>query len=126
MVPALSGTAHDGILKLAEYSAAVAPPPPQHLMVFAASLEVINGHYFLHDGVLIGPRALATSSEGTDIDNFTISNVVFKDVVIIYHGGPLTLSNVRFINCRFVVTNSSLGNQLLAAAIQQPANATIG
>jgi hypothetical protein len=126
--PALSGTAHDGMLKLAEYSTAVEASPPPATMTMDASLDIIHGRYYLHDGVIIGPRAIVTSSDnrGTDIDNFVITNVVFKDAVIIYRSGPLVLQNVRFINCRFVVPNSLPGNQLLAAAIQQPSNATIG
>ena len=33
----------------------------------------------------------------------TFHNVFFKDSVIRYHGGPVNLENVHFINCRFLL-----------------------
>lgn len=36
-----------------------------------------------------------------DIGNFTWTNVVFQGCLIRYHGQPLRMGNVRFINCSF-------------------------
>jgi hypothetical protein len=125
-IPALSEPTHDGLLNLAEYRGTVAEPPRSESMSFFASVEHIpGGGIYLHDGSLTGERALVNSPQGTDIDGFVIKNVVFKDAVIVYRGGPLTLSNVTFINCRFIVPNSQRANELLAAVVQQPSNAQI-
>jgi len=61
-------------------------------------------------------------AEWTKLDH----NVVFENMTIRYNGGPVILHNVRFINCRFEVPNSPRGYQLLASAVEQPANVQIG
>jgi hypothetical protein len=38
-----------------------------------------------------------------DSTHNALVDITFKNSVIRYHGGPLTLSNVRFENCRFVL-----------------------
>jgi hypothetical protein len=48
-----------------------------------------------------------------DMDTNVFENATFRDSVINYQGGPVTLANVRFINCRF--------NLHLASAPQTPA-----
>jgi hypothetical protein len=37
------------------------------------------------------------------LDNETFNSVAFRDSVVIYHGGPVIVRNVAFINCRFVL-----------------------
>jgi hypothetical protein len=81
---------------------------------------------YLKDSYFIGENALFTSPQGTDIDYFILENVTFENATIVYRGKPVVLKNVRFINCRFVVPDSSTGDQLLGAAIKQPATAQIG
>lgn len=41
-----------------------------------------------------------------DLDTNSFHNVVFRDSVVRYHGGPVTLDGVRFINCNFVLDAS--------------------
>lgn len=38
-----------------------------------------------------------------DLDTNSFSNVVFQNSVVRYRGGPVSLKNVRFVNCRFVL-----------------------
>lgn len=38
-----------------------------------------------------------------DLDTEKFANVTFEDSVVRYHGGPVSLTNVRFVNCRFIL-----------------------
>jgi hypothetical protein len=38
-----------------------------------------------------------------DLDTQSFKNVIFKDSVVRYHGGPTTLEGVQFVNCHFVI-----------------------
>jgi len=38
-----------------------------------------------------------------DLDTHSYENVVFQDSVVRYHGGPVSLRNVLFLNCAFRV-----------------------
>jgi hypothetical protein len=53
-------------------------------------------------------------------------NVVFMDVDIYYHGGPVLLDNVLFLNCRFHVADSDHGDELLEAAVEAQTQLRIG
>ena len=61
-----------------------------------------------------------------DLDVNAFHNVVFQDSVIRYKGGPMNLSNVRFINCRFVIDVPASApanppeNRLLFALLNSP------
>jgi hypothetical protein len=37
------------------------------------------------------------------LDTETFNRVTFQNSVIVYHGGPVVLNNVAFVNCRFVL-----------------------
>lgn len=64
-----------------------------------------------------------------DLDNETFIGVTFKDSVIRYHGGQTTLSNVQFINCRFVMDVKAHAKprspDLLFALLQSPTQKTV-
>jgi hypothetical protein len=51
------------------------------------------------------------------LDGMHIRNVIFRDSLIEYNGGPALLENVYFVNCRFSFTNNEggrgLGNTIL-------------
>ena len=49
-------------------------------------------------------------------DGSNWENVVFVNSTIIYEGGPITLKNVTFINCRFEVKRNDAGFELLQYA----------
>lgn len=54
-----------------------------------------------------------------ELDHAEWKNVDFRDVTIIYHGGPTVLENVHFINCEFSLDLATpaqeLGQSLLAS-----------
>ena len=66
-------------------------------------------HGSLHILVAHGPHKL---------DGGYWRNFVFENVTISYHGGPMALENVLFINCTFQMNEApqtdKLGNTLLA------------
>ena len=45
-------------------------------------------------------------------DNLDIRNIVFKDSRIIYHGGPLVLENVSFLNCDLEFPSDSISESV--------------
>jgi len=54
------------------------------------------------------------------LDGFSWKNVVFINSRIIYHGGPVILDNVTFVNCKFEAEAGNDGFQLLQyAALDQ-------
>jgi hypothetical protein len=124
--PALREAAHDGILKLAEYRTAIAPPPPNAQAAYLGDAELIGPNRHLINSAIVGNHVIHNSPDGFDIDGFVLKNVVFTDVTIVYRGGPVFLENVRFINCRFEVPDTHQGDQLLEAAIKQQTDLTIG
>src|SRR2546430_386478 len=68
-----------------------------------------NGPFqYLKDSLISGPNAIAMGTEkGFVLDGFYLDNVVFQNANIIYHGGPVILQSVRFVNCTFDVRRSS-------------------
>jgi hypothetical protein len=55
------------------------------------------------------------------LDGTVWKNVVFRDAVVVYNGGSVTLENVQFENCRFAMPISTpavaLGKQMLASSV---------
>jgi hypothetical protein len=52
----------------------------------------------------VGPPLAFFDGRGSTsitIENYWVKNVVFKNATIVYHGGPLKLENVYFVNCKF-------------------------
>jgi hypothetical protein len=47
------------------------------------------------------------------IGNLTWVNVTFQNSIIKYHGEPVRLGGVRFLNCQFVISQDGRGNDLL-------------
>jgi len=66
------------------------------------------------------------NERGFVLDGFWLDNVVLENTTIIYHGGPVILQNVRFVNCQFEVPKLPQSEQLLESAIKQPATISIG
>lgn len=67
--------------------------------------------------ILTGSRAKGSSAR---LDRHIMRNVVFRDMQIVYEGGPLVLQNVRFINCRLIQAKPSKGVQEMLAAVLEP------
>jgi hypothetical protein len=116
----------DGTTKLAEYRSATTSVPAG-MSVRIGKLEPRGKFQYLKDSFISGPNAMVTAGEnGLVLDGYWLDNVVFENTTLIYRGGPVILQNVRFVNCTFDVRRSPQAEQLLAAAIKQPVNATIG
>jgi hypothetical protein len=72
---------------------------------------------------LIQGAVLVTSSQ--TLDDFVWEDVVFVGTRIRYKGGPLTLKNVRFVDCTFDVP-SSKGAPVLNYAMTGAPELTVG
>lgn len=64
------------------------------------------------------------------LDTESFNNLTFQDSVVIYHGGPVALNGVRFINCRFVLELSAQPvnppqSNLMLAILDSPDQKTI-
>jgi len=64
------------------------------------------------------------------LDNEAFDHVVFQDSVIFYHGGPVSLNNVRFVNCTFKLELTSQPGpppqkNLLLALLDSPNQKTV-
>ena len=73
--------------------------------------DMVYEHCTQHLDPLLGPGAVANS--------LIFKNIAFKDVRVIYNGGPLKLDNVYFVNCTFELQPSDkskvLAETLLAS-----------
>jgi hypothetical protein len=112
----LAQEAFKGKVELAEYRSSLTampanPPPLQAIGNFTI---IDNTHKLLADSLIVSTEIA--------IDYFELRNVVFRNATIIYHGGPMRMEDVKFIDCHFVVANLPTGNQLLrAAALEEKA-----
>jgi len=77
-----------------------ASPVPQFAISKANDTQVV------FDNVKVGGLA-------QDIGSFTWTNVTFEGCLIRYHGQPVRMGNVRFINCTFERSLDGTGQQLL-------------
>lgn len=125
-VPTLRRSAHEGLTNLANYRSALVEPPPTLPQPFMNHMEMHNGRIVITDALITGDHFLQNSPEGLSLDGLTLHNVVFMDVDVYYHGGPFSMQNVKFINCRFHVLDSTEGNTLLEAAIEAQTGLNIG
>jgi hypothetical protein len=48
-----------------------------------------------------GPAYLVVEGLKATLDGFLLKHVIFQNMVLAYHGGPLVLEEVYFINCQF-------------------------
>jgi hypothetical protein len=121
---------HPALVQLAEYRTAVIERPPDVPKpgsgAYVGHMDQVGGFTHIKDSYFDGEHAFAGRLGVGAIDGLFLENVTFENATIVYYGGPLILKNVHFINCKFTVPNSSQGDQLLLAAIKQPANTQIG
>jgi hypothetical protein len=115
---------HSALTQLADYSAAVAKSPGD-ARVSIGEMSRLGPFTYMRDAYIYGDKGLNTAPEGTVLDGFFLDNVTFENATIVYKGGSLRLQNVRFIHCRFVVSDSPQGRLFLLAAAQQPVNTQI-
>jgi hypothetical protein len=88
---------------------AVPPEQAAHLIVIGtsdpnASLSLGNDWILADGGNLI-------------LDNMQLKKVIFRNVHILYGGGPLIMQNAYFINCTFDVRQQSNGQRLVMAVL---------
>lgn len=70
---------------------------------------------------VVGNQLILLLGGKMKIDGLRLRNVVFKDMVIAYDGGPLQMENVTFINCKFDFPSSKQGQALALAVLQETA-----
>lgn len=61
----------------------------------------LNSHLTQGNALLLGEGG------ATRLDNMQLKNVILKDVEIHYSGGPIKLTNVYFVNCKFVMDSQT-------------------
>lgn len=124
--PELNDAVWEGTTNLAEYRSATSTVPPGFSGVTIGELSSRGNFRYLKDSLISGPNAIGVGNEhGFVLDGFWLDNVVFENAIIIYHGGPVILQNVRFVNCQFEVKKSPRSEQLIEAAVKQPVNVAI-
>lgn len=124
--PALVDSAREGATTLAEYRSATSNVPSGFTLAIGEMGQ--RGPFrYLKDSLLSGQNVIKTEGcEGFGLDGWYLDNVVFENLRICYRGGVAVLSNVRFVNCQFDVGKSPRADQLIEAAVKQPANITLG
>jgi hypothetical protein len=55
---------------------------------------------------------------GVDLDGFHFKNVVIRNAHVVYHGGPIQMENVTFIDCDFSIDNTKDGRSFTAKSIE--------
>jgi hypothetical protein len=82
----------------------------------AAVIERI-GHS-LNVGTPEGPAfVLLEGPSALHLDGYKLKNVIIRGATIVYHGGPIEMENVYFVNCTFEVPKTSNAQQVLAAVL---------
>jgi hypothetical protein len=74
-------------------------------------------------GKALGVAYLFGYGGGVVLDGMQLRNVVFRDVRIVYGGGPLKMTNVFFLNCTFEM-KPDVNTLKLASAALTPGPAT--
>jgi hypothetical protein len=59
------------------------------------------------------------------LDGNHMKNIIFRDSVIRYGGGPAVLDHVSFINCTFQISNDPKGQRLAQAVLSSPHELTL-
>jgi hypothetical protein len=54
------------------------------------------------------------------LDGLTMKNVILENVSIVYHGGPIRMENVYFVNCTFALPQSQIGAAFGIAVLEHP------
>jgi hypothetical protein len=68
-------------------------------------------------GKALGVAYLFGYGGGVVLDGMQLRNVVFRDVRIVYSGGPLKMTNVFFLNCTFEMKPEVNTLKLASAAL---------
>jgi hypothetical protein len=84
----------------------------------AARLELIASPIVQPQG--IGNQFLIATGGAMSLDGERLTHVALVNVEVHYHGGPLVLEDVRFINCRFVFENTNNSRTLSARIFTTP------
>ena len=78
-----------------------------------ARMEPINAPFTTSSA--FGPAFLLVKGLTADLDGFRLRNVVFQDMHLTYHGGPLMLENVYFYHCELQFDSTDAGWRLISA-----------
>lgn len=122
-----SESVHGALVQLAEYRAGINEGRAN--TAYLGQETLIGGFLFVKNSVLVGPNVAINhgSGKGFDLGETILDNVTFQNETVLYDGSrPLKLTNVRFINCRFLVISSPQGDQLLTAMAEPVVNVQIG
>jgi hypothetical protein len=90
--------------------------PPAAPIKEAAALEALDQPA----GGSFGPSFIsftATPPIAITLDGFHMRNVVFKNVIVVYRGGPTRLEHVLFVDCAFRIMIGNSGSQLANAVL---------
>lgn len=72
----------------------------------AADIHFLNKPSY-NEGQQRGRQVILLENGGFTLDGLFLRSVVFRNVTIVYSGGPVQLENVIFVNCTFVMQNGA-------------------
>jgi hypothetical protein len=91
-------------------------PPSQ-----AAILEKIGTE--LNKNAPVGDAFLLLQDGDVELDNYHAKNIIFRNIHIMYRGGPVQLENVYFVNCTFEIVRQPSGVEF-AEKVLEPTPST--
>jgi hypothetical protein len=69
----------------------------------------------------LGPSYLLMNGGTVPLDNLFLKRVIIANATVVFHGGPLHLEGIYFVNCRFEITSQHSGQLLAFAILADPA-----
>ena len=74
----------------------------------------------MNNSLLIGDQYIIVSEGIAIIDGIEMKNVIFQNLKVVYHGGPIIMNNVYFVNCTFDLPQDLRGQNLALTLLQSP------
>ncbi len=71
-----------------------------------------------HPDSQYGPAFFVVTGPTATLDGEYLKNVVFRNIRVVYHGGPVILKNVYFLDCQFQVDSNEQSWRLLSSVIK--------
>ena len=86
----------------------------------AATIHLL-GEQSLDQGQPRGKQVILLEGGGVKLDGMVLRNVVIRNTVVSYSGGPISLDNVIFVNCVFLLPNEAQPRNFATMVLNQQA-----
>lgn len=91
----------------------------------AATIHLLD-EQSLDRGQPRGKQVILVEGGGVKLDGMLMKNVVIRNTVVSYSGGPTSLQNVIFVNCVFLLPNESQPRNFATMVLNQQAITFLG